>query len=76
MATRVNIRVSDEDYRLLKEWGARLGITMSQLGGMSTHTGLKALLRVIEPEAAFDPAFIAAIVDEMHKDDAKVRDVS
>lgn len=69
MGVRINVRISEDDYEKLKEWSKNLGITMSQLGGISLHSGLFAVLRAVQPEAGLDPAYMAKIVAEMNKID-------
>jgi hypothetical protein len=67
MGTRINIRIADSDYALLKEMSPKLSVSMSQFAGMAVHTGLKSLLMVLDPEKVLSPSFVASIQNEVEK---------
>lgn len=48
---RLNVRVSDDVYDDVKMWSSKLGLTMSQLGGMSVRAGMRYIIRAIDPIA-------------------------
>jgi hypothetical protein len=67
MPKRLNIRVSDADDKLVREYSVKWGVNLSQMGSICVHIGIKALMRVVAPEDAFSPAKWAEIAVEANK---------
>lgn len=59
---RINVRVSPEVYDEVKRWSRELGLTMSQLGGMSVYSGLRYIVRAIDPIKSIDDADLARLI--------------
>ena len=64
---RVQVKLSTEQYDKLKFWANKLGITMSQLGGMSVAGGLDAIVRAVSPVDSLTPTQWALIVEAMEQ---------
>lgn len=54
MAKRLNVRISSDVYDEVKVWAERLGLTMSQLGGMCVYSGIRYISRAVDPLEAID----------------------
>jgi hypothetical protein len=62
MPARMNVRLGSEDDALIRKFAPQFGLTLSQLGGLAIHAGLKAILRAVSPEDAISPAKYAEMI--------------
>jgi hypothetical protein len=59
---RLNVRLGSEDDALIRKFAPQFGLTLSQLGGLAIHAGLKAILRAVSPEDAISPEKYAEMI--------------
>lgn len=62
---RVAGRVSVEDDKRLAEWAGKLGMTKSQMIGLSVHTGMNWLITAISPEQTINTEVVKQAVERM-----------
>lgn len=71
MAYRITARVPDDLNARLDEWSVKLGVTKSQLAGMSIQAGFDAILRAVSPVDSISAEQLAKVVKAMEGLDEK-----
>jgi len=72
-AVRINIRVTKDMNSKLDYWAGKLGVTKSQLGGMSMMAGFDAIIRTISPVDSLNEDQLAKIFRAVGLTDEQVK---
>lgn len=76
MAKRVTVRIPDEMAEKVAHWADRLGVTQSQLMGMSMQAGMDNIIRAVAPAESITPELLAKIAKAIELEGGKKDEIT